>query len=106
MPPALLDGTDDENYYGLLNLGLEREVHKRYGVPSGSLVMLTPFRQKLPQYNSIDDVVKLIEKSSKLSMIATESCIINKMTREYHCYHWSWYLDFAWNTRLPVSWNR
>lgn len=30
LPPEMLDGSDDEDYYPLLSLGLEREIRKRW----------------------------------------------------------------------------
>ena len=53
-PPAFLDGAPDAAYYQLLSLGIERELAKR---------------AKLPQYNTVDDVVALLRKSNRIMVI-------------------------------------
>lgn len=52
--PAFLDGSSDEMYYSLLSLAFTRELSKR---------------AKLERYNSIDDAVKLIGKSSNIILL-------------------------------------
>ncbi|PQE11251.1 Sir2 family protein [Rutstroemia sp. NJR-2017a BVV2] len=53
-PPAFLDGSPDDAYYGLLSLALSRELSKRI---------------KLPQYNTVEDVVHLLQKSKKIIVL-------------------------------------
>ncbi|PQE06486.1 hypothetical protein CJF32_00002367 [Rutstroemia sp. NJR-2017a WRK4] len=53
-PPAFLDGSPDDAYYALLSLALSRELSKRI---------------KLPQYNTVEDVVHLLQKSKKIIFI-------------------------------------
>ena len=53
-PPAFLEGQADEAYYNLLGLGICRELSKRV---------------KLPQYNTIDDVVTLLQKSNNIIVL-------------------------------------
>ncbi len=52
--PAFLEGHPDETYYQLLSLAISRELSKRI---------------KLPQYNTIDDAVDLIKKSSNIIVL-------------------------------------
>lgn len=53
-PPAFLDGGGDEVYYRLLGIAIVRYMTER---------------QKLPDYNTIDDAVKLLQESSKIVVI-------------------------------------
>ena len=53
-PPAFLEGQSDSAYYNLLGLGICRELSKRV---------------KLPQYNTIDDVVTLLQKSNNIIVL-------------------------------------
>ncbi|KAI0898939.1 SIR2-domain-containing protein [Annulohypoxylon nitens] len=53
-PPAFLEGLADDSYYGLLTLGMSRELAKR---------------AKLSQYNSIDDAVALLKKSRNIVVL-------------------------------------
>ena len=53
-PPAFLEGQSDEAYYNLLGLGICRELSKRV---------------KLPQYNTIDDVVTLLQNSNNIIVL-------------------------------------
>lgn len=53
-PPPFLEGSPDDAYYGLLSLAISRELSKRI---------------KLPQYNSIDDAVALIQKSRNIIVL-------------------------------------
>ncbi|RDL41840.1 Uncharacterized protein BP5553_01819 [Venustampulla echinocandica] len=53
-PPAFLDDSPDDAYYGLLSLGISRELSKRI---------------KIPLYNTIDDAVELIKKSRNIIVL-------------------------------------
>ena len=53
-PPSFLDGEPDEAYYSLLGLGISRELAKRV---------------KLPQYNTIEDAVSLLDKSKNIIVL-------------------------------------
>ena len=53
-PPSFLDGEPDEAYYSLLGLGISRELAKRV---------------KLPQYNTIEDAVCLLNKSKNIIVL-------------------------------------
>lgn len=53
-PPLFFEGREDDGYYRLLGMAIVR--------------FLTS-RQKLSQYNTIDDVVSLIQKSKKIMVI-------------------------------------
>ncbi|KFY34728.1 hypothetical protein V494_06514 [Pseudogymnoascus sp. VKM F-4513 (FW-928)] len=53
-PPAFLEGAPDMAYYSLLSMALSRELSKR---------------SKLPTYNTIDDVVKLLDKCNNIIVL-------------------------------------
>ena len=53
-PPPFLEGAPDEAYYPLLGLGISRELSKR---------------QKLPQYNTVDDAVDLLIKAKNIIVL-------------------------------------
>jgi len=53
-PPAFLEGSTDDHYFGLLSLALTRELSKR---------------AKLTRYNTVDDAVELIEKSKNIIVL-------------------------------------
>jgi NAD+-dependent protein deacetylase SIR2 len=53
-PPAFLETSPDDAYYGLLSLAISRELSKRI---------------KLPQYNTVDDAVELIKKSKNIIVL-------------------------------------
>ena len=52
--PAFLDGAPDEDYYSLLSLAMTRELSKR---------------AKLTRYNTVDDAVDLIQRSSNIILL-------------------------------------
>lgn len=54
LPPTFLEGCSDEAYYQLLGIGISRELQKRV---------------KLPQYNTLDDAVMLLEKAQKIIVL-------------------------------------
>ncbi|KAL2828903.1 hypothetical protein BDW59DRAFT_170692 [Aspergillus cavernicola] len=54
LPPAFLDGAPDEAYHPLLAIAVSREFTRR---------------QKLSEYNSIDDVVKLLKESKNIIVL-------------------------------------
>ncbi|EFE32603.1 uncharacterized protein ARB_00428 [Trichophyton benhamiae CBS 112371] len=54
MPPSFLEGAPDKAYHPLLSLGMSRESSKRL---------------KLPDYNTIDDVVQLMQKAKNIIVI-------------------------------------
>ena len=53
-PPAFLEGFPDHTFYPVLSLAICRELSKR---------------DKLPQYNTIDDTVNLLKKSSNVIVL-------------------------------------
>ncbi|KAK1759692.1 SIR2-like protein [Echria macrotheca] len=53
-PPAFLEGSSDDHYYGLLSLALTRELSKR---------------AKLQRYNSVDDAVELLRTSRNIIVL-------------------------------------
>ncbi|KGO37944.1 Sirtuin family [Penicillium expansum] len=53
-PPAFLDGAPDESYHSLLAVAISREFSRR---------------PKLPQYNSIDDAVRLLRESRNIIVL-------------------------------------
>lgn len=53
-PPAFLEGEPDEEYYELLSMILHKELSKRC---------------KLPQYNTVDDVVSLIQGAKNIIVL-------------------------------------
>ncbi|KAJ4158678.1 uncharacterized protein LMH87_009194 [Akanthomyces muscarius] len=53
-PPAFLEGEPDESYYSLLSLAITRELSKR---------------AKIARYNSVEDAVDLIDRSSNIILI-------------------------------------
>lgn len=54
LPPAFLDNAPDEAFHPLLAIAFSREFTRR---------------QKLPQYNSIDDAVKLLQESKNIIVL-------------------------------------
>ena len=52
--PAFLEGAPDAAYYPLLGLGISRELSKR---------------RKLPQYNTIEDAVALLQESKNIIVL-------------------------------------
>jgi hypothetical protein len=54
MPPAFLDGAPDEAYHSLLAIAISREFSRR---------------TKLPQYNTIDDAVRLLRESKNIIVL-------------------------------------
>ncbi|EAW10641.1 putative histone deacetylase SIR2 [Aspergillus clavatus NRRL 1] len=54
MPPAFLEGAPDEAYHPLLAIAISREFSRR---------------PKLPQYNTIDDAVKLLKESKNIVVL-------------------------------------
>lgn len=54
LPPAFLEGSPDEAYHPLLAMGISREFSRR---------------QKLPQYNSVDDAVRLLRESKNIIIL-------------------------------------
>ncbi|KAJ5133669.1 hypothetical protein N7526_005034 [Penicillium atrosanguineum] len=54
VPPAFLEGAPDEAYHPLLAIAISREFSKR---------------PKLPQYNSIDDAVKLLQEAKNIIVL-------------------------------------
>ncbi|KAL4862699.1 hypothetical protein BDV12DRAFT_190209 [Aspergillus spectabilis] len=54
VPPAFLDGAPDEAYHPLLAIAISREFTRR---------------QKLHEYNSIDDAVKLLQQSKNIIVL-------------------------------------
>ena len=53
-PPFFLDGQPDDAFYPLLGLGICRELQKRV---------------KLPQYNTIDDAVSLLNRAQNIIVL-------------------------------------
>lgn len=54
MPPAFLEGAPDESYHPLLAIALSREFARR---------------PKLPQYNTIEDAVRLLQESKNIVVL-------------------------------------
>ncbi|KAF5860387.1 NAD-dependent histone deacetylase sir2 [Aspergillus alliaceus] len=54
MPPAFLDGAPDEAYHALLAIAISQEFSRR---------------QKLPQYNTVDDAVRLLQESKNIIVL-------------------------------------
>ena len=54
VPPSFLEGAPDKAYYPLLGMGISREISKRL---------------KLPEYNTIDDAVELLKKSTNIMVV-------------------------------------
>lgn len=54
LPPAFLEGAPDEAYHSLLAIAISREFSRR---------------PKLPQYNTIDDAVKLLRESKNIIVL-------------------------------------
>ena len=53
-PPEFFEGRPESGYYRLLGLAIIREITAR---------------EKLPQYNTIEDAVQLLQKCSKIMVI-------------------------------------
>jgi hypothetical protein len=54
VPPAFLEGAPDEAYHSLLAIAISREYSRR---------------PKLPQYNTIDDAVRLLRESRNIIVL-------------------------------------
>lgn len=54
LPPAFLDDAPDEAFHPLLAIAISREFSRR---------------PKLPQYNTIDDAVKLLKESKNIVVL-------------------------------------
>ncbi|KAE8396523.1 hypothetical protein BDV23DRAFT_189961 [Aspergillus alliaceus] len=54
LPPAFLDGAPDEAYHALLAIAISQEFSRR---------------QKLPQYNTVDDAVRLLQESKNIIVL-------------------------------------
>lgn len=54
VPPTFLDGAPDEAYHSLLAIAISREFSRR---------------PKLPQYNTIDDAVRLLRESRNIIVL-------------------------------------
>ena len=54
MPPIFLEGAPDEAYHPLLAIAISREDSRR---------------QKLPQYNTVEDAVRLINESKNIIVL-------------------------------------
>jgi hypothetical protein len=54
MPPAFLEGAPDESYHPLLAVALSREFARR---------------PKLPQYNTVEDAVRLLQESKNIVVL-------------------------------------
>lgn len=54
MPPAFLEGEPDESYGPLLAIALSREFSRR---------------PKLPEYNTVDDAVRLLRESKNIIVL-------------------------------------
>lgn len=54
LPPAFLEGAPDEAYHPLLAIAISREFSRR---------------PKLPQYNTIDDAVRLLRESQNIIVL-------------------------------------
>jgi hypothetical protein len=54
IPPSFLEGAPDEAYHPLLAIAISREYSRR---------------QKLPQYNTVEDAVKLIHESKNIIVL-------------------------------------
>lgn len=54
MPPAFLEGAPDEAYHPLLAIAISREYSRR---------------PKLPQYNTVEDAVRLIHESKNIIVL-------------------------------------
>jgi hypothetical protein len=71
VPPAFLEGAPDEAYHSLLAIALSREFSRR---------------PKLPQYNTIDDAVRLLRESKNIIVLTGAGvCVYN---RAYPLDHW------------------
>ena len=68
-PPAFLEGQPDYAYYNLLALGICRELSKRV---------------KLPQYNTVDDVINLIKTSNNI-IVLTGAGVRHTQTTSDQC---------------------
>ena len=70
LPPAFLDGAPDEAYHPLLAIAISREFTRR---------------QKLPQYNSVDDAAKLLKESKNIIVLTGAGVSITVML-DFHRY--------------------
>jgi hypothetical protein len=68
MPPAFLEDAPDKAYHPLLAIGISREFSKR---------------QKLPEYNTIDDAVELLKKSKNVIVLTGAGvCIVPPVLKD------------------------
>lgn len=71
IPPMILEGAPDEAYHPLLAMGISREFSRR---------------PKLPQYNSVDDAVRLL-KEAKNVIVLTGAGVSNTQSAFCICMH-------------------
>lgn len=91
-PPAMFDGSPDERYYRCLGLAMLDQMSKR---------------PKLPEYNTLEDVIDLLEKASNVIVItgagvSMQDGVIRGTVR----LHWALDLDKPGYPRLPIEGNR
>lgn len=67
--PAFLDGQPDTSYYPLLSLCIARELSKR---------------RKLPEYNTVDDAVSLLQKSKNI-IVLTGAGVSHFVWKSFGC---------------------
>ena len=89
-PPSFLEGAPDHAYYQLLSLGVQRELAKR---------------AKLPQYNTVSDVVALLKKSKRIVVVSGAGVSIPLANVGLSLANFIHILDInkPWNTRLPLE---
>lgn len=86
-PPPFLEGADDEQYYSLLTLAVTRELNKR---------------AKLMQYNTVDDAVSLIQKSSNIIVLTGAGISTSLGIPDFRSAQTGLYTQLA-NLGLPIN---
>lgn len=78
MPPDFLEGAPDAAYLQLLAMGMDNEYSRRL---------------KLPHYNTIDDAVQLLKKSSNIIVLTGAGVRHPSSLLSENTAKWSFYLD-------------
>lgn len=84
LPPAFLEGAPDEAYHPLLAIAISREFSRR---------------QKLPQYNTVEDAVRLLKESKNIVVLTGAG--VSSLQKQRPCRKGHALTDFP---RSPRAW--
>lgn len=90
-PPEVFGGRPDQGYYRLLGLALLRDLSTRH---------------KLPQYNTVDDAVKLLKTCQNIMVITGAGVCLPESVETKFCIETNQFLDFDKSWRAGFSLQR